>query len=366
MPDGKMQNAENFDRLEEPNVKDHDETINTVERWRDIVEDLEPSVETERSHKERFQSISDDLIRNADVYNQDFFHGTTMHPIDTLFEEMWLRSGSAKNKDKCGEHQALPKVSSTSNIYDALSFSHKYTPVISEVKSSVEKDIIGRELPEETSRQEIKNIIGEALDGEREWLIKGEPLLESDFFLRNKVSVNQYRKWLRRNYSAMWSRIEDIGEERDPPAIFSYPAESLTGDIREVYTPLFENELRKSRLSEIQSDYVDLMGKEKSIFVPDALKEDFAKREGSVPPEDTNLGESVEFKYEDRISIGSIEALKIYQLAKNSENYREKQMIRNDTTHWQGKLIIPSPGFKRMSFDEYDLSSNPYRIELIV
>jgi hypothetical protein len=355
-----------FEWLEEPEIKSHDETIDTVREWRDIARDLEPSNAEERKNKMEFLEASSYVVENPGIYDQELYHGTTMHPMDTLMEEMLLRPGSAKEREKSGEHQSLPMVSSTSNIYDAMVFALRYTPILPDVKNSVENDILGHELPEDVSGGEIKEIIGEALIGDREWLVRGEPYGDQlALFAQSGFSFDRMERWQERNYSMMYNRIEDIGEERDSPVVFGYSSESLHGNTNEVYTPLFQNELSKTRLSEIQSDFVELGADENAIYVNEDIREEFADREGTVPAVDTSDGEPIHFRYGDRLSVGSIEGLTLYQLARNSESYREHQVIRDDSPQWEGDLIIPQQDFREKKFDEHDLSANPYDLTIV-
>lgn len=359
-----IDDSEYFDWLDEPNVKSHEEAIELVESWRSTARELEPTNTRERENKEKFLSASDHLILHPDIYDRDFYHGTTMAPIESLLEEMVLRASS--NNKKCGEHQSLPRVSSTSNIYDAVSFAKRYTPVLDDVKRSVEKDILGQELPDSTSRKDLKKIIREHLHNDEPWKVNGIPVQDAvKPFIENNFSRKDIRRWQNRNYHSMLDRIEDIGEERDPPVVFGYPIDSLEGEVKEIYTPLFQNELRLNRLSEIQSGAVDIYGEGNSIFVPEYTREEFGNRKGLVPEIPEIEQKRHEFKYKDRLSIGSLEALEIYHLAKNSSNYREEQVIRADKPQWEGDFIFPQKGSKDKRFDVQDLTANPYDVELV-
>ncbi len=361
---------EDFSWLEEDHVKSKEESIELVRKWRDLAEDMRPKNDTEERNRKNFLSASNDLLENPDVYDQDLYHGTTSPALGNIMQELVLRP-SAPN-GQTGEHQSLPRVSSTSNIYDAVAFAEMYTPVLSDVKNSVENDITGGDLNKDISRRELRNLIANQLNGELgDWLVNGEPYEENlELFAQKNFSFSRMRRWQERNYYGMAKRIEEIGEERGKPVVFGYPLESLKEEVREIYTPLHQDELHfdveELRLAEIQSKVVDLDCENTAIFLDEEMRSDFQDKTGSFEKwnYDEERLETIEFDYEGRLSAGSLDALKIYQLAKNSEKYAETQRIRDDTPQWEGNLIIPQHSTKRKSFDPHDLGSNPYEIQI--
>jgi hypothetical protein len=368
-----LQSIEDFEWMDEPNVQSVDNALEDIKNWRNIAATLNPNSERERKKRDIFISESNHVLENPEIYDQDFYHGTPMTPVRYIMEEMFLRGTSSISDSKSGQFRSQNTVSSSSNIFDALFFSKKETPVLDQVRRSIESNILegDEKLPPNSEIADLKDYIEDALE-EQQWFIRGVPLEESDILSNSHHDKSYREKQLNGAYRSILDRLDEIGGERDPPAIFGYGVNHLVEPVKEIYAPLYENELDYQgiqSLAEIQSKGVDLgTGRSSSIYVPHTMREEFVETEREFEKWDHDDEEmkQVRFRYGDRIQTGSIQGLKILHLARNKENYRINQELRNPTPVWGGITMFREEGGRvDYPYDSSDLSANPYQMKII-